>query len=252
MMWPASCGISATGLCIRATMSVLTCARSDATSAVSRSSETRCLTPWSAVAGNPKSSLPGGFPRVPVRRAERACSSGQAPPAARLGGQFIRLGADEGTAAQQRSGAVVVGRGVVGCRGHRNRDRRPAYQRGRRLDRRHPAADPGGRERPGPCPCLDRRSRRLDVMSPAAAPLPVSDDALLGGRVKLLQPVEGYRVAIDPVLLAAAVPAGAGDSVLDLGCGVGAAALCLAARVPGCRVTGVEVQRELVWLAGDR
>lgn len=88
-------------------------------------------------------------------------------------------------------------------------------------------------------------------MSPAAAPLPVSDDALLGGRVKLLQPVEGYRVAIDPVLLAAAVPAGAGDSVLDLGCGVGAAALCLAVRVPGCRVTGVEVQRELVRLAGE-
>jgi len=89
------------------------------------------------------------------------------------------------------------------------------------------------------------------VTPPAAAKLPVSDDALLGGRVKLLQPTEGYRVAIDPVLLAAAVPATAGDSVLDLGCGVGAAALCLAARVPGCRVTGIEVQRELVRLAGE-
>jgi len=86
---------------------------------------------------------------------------------------------------------------------------------------------------------------------PVAAPLPISDDALLGGRVKLLQPTEGYRVAIDPVLLAAAVPAGAGDSVLDIGCGVGAAALCLAARVAGCRVTGIEAQRDLVRLAGD-
>ncbi|HYL32640.1 MAG TPA: methyltransferase [Stellaceae bacterium] len=86
---------------------------------------------------------------------------------------------------------------------------------------------------------------------PAAAKMPVSDDALLGGRVKLLQPTEGYRVAIDPVLLAAAVPAGAGDSVLDLGCGVGAASLCLAARVANCRVTGIEVQRELVRLAGE-
>lgn len=84
-----------------------------------------------------------------------------------------------------------------------------------------------------------------------AAPLPVSDDALLGGRVKLLQPTEGYRVAIDPVMLAAAVPADTGDIVLDIGCGVGAAALCLAARVPGCRVTGIEVQRELVRLAGE-
>src|SRR5207253_10117049 len=44
---------------------------------------------------------------------------------------------------------------------------------------------------------------------------------------------------------------GPGDAVLDVGCGVGAAALCLAAGVPGCRITGVEVQRDLVRLAGD-
>jgi len=89
------------------------------------------------------------------------------------------------------------------------------------------------------------------MTAPVAAPLPVSDDALLGGRVKLLQPVEGYRVAIDPVLLAAAVPAVSDDTVLDIGCGVGAAALCLAARVPGSRITGIEMQRELVRLAGE-
>ncbi|MGH7006957.1 MAG: tRNA1(Val) (adenine(37)-N6)-methyltransferase [Stellaceae bacterium] len=86
---------------------------------------------------------------------------------------------------------------------------------------------------------------------PAAAKLPVSDDALLGGRVKLLQPTAGYRVAIDPVLLAAAVPAAAGEAVLDIGCGVGAAALCLAARVPGSRITGIEAQRDLVRLATE-
>ena len=84
-----------------------------------------------------------------------------------------------------------------------------------------------------------------------AVPLPVSDDALLGGRVRLLQPAAGYRVAIDPVFLAAAVPAAAGDNVFDIGCGVGAAALCLTARVAGCRVIGVEAQRELVRLAGE-
>ncbi len=83
------------------------------------------------------------------------------------------------------------------------------------------------------------------------ARVPVSEDTLLGGSVRLLQPVEGYRVAVDPVLLAAAVPAGAGDAVLDLGCGVGAAALCLAMRVPQCRVTGIELQRDLVRLAGE-
>lgn len=88
-------------------------------------------------------------------------------------------------------------------------------------------------------------------MTPVVASMVVSDDTLLGGRVKLLQPAEGYRVAIDPVLLAASVPAGAGDAVLDIGCGVGAAVLCLAARVRGCRATGIEVQRELVRLAGE-
>lgn len=65
---------------------------------------------------------------------------------------------------------------------------------------------------------------------------------LLGGRVTLFQPVQGYRAAIDPVLLAACVPAGAGQAVLELGCGTGAALLCLAARVPGLCVAGLEIQ----------
>lgn len=79
----------------------------------------------------------------------------------------------------------------------------------------------------------------------------ITDDTLLGGRIRLRQPANGYRAAIDPVLLAAAVPAASVDTVLDIGCGVGAASLCLATRVPGCRVTGIEVQRELVRLASD-
>ncbi len=68
----------------------------------------------------------------------------------------------------------------------------------------------------------------------------VSEDALLGGRVRLRQPAAGYRVAADPVLLAAAVPAKPGDRVLDIGAGTGAAALCLAFRVEGCRIVGLE------------
>ena len=65
-------------------------------------------------------------------------------------------------------------------------------------------------------------------------------DAFLGGKLHLLQPKRGYRAGVDPVLLAAAVPARSGQSVLDLGCGVGAAALCLGARVAGLDLTGVE------------
>ena len=76
-------------------------------------------------------------------------------------------------------------------------------------------------------------------------------DALLGGRVKILQPARGFRTAIDPVLLAAAVPAGPEDSVLDAGSGTGAAALSLAARVEGVRVTGLELQPDLAALARE-
>lgn len=74
-------------------------------------------------------------------------------------------------------------------------------------------------------------------------------DSLLGGKVIFYQPAEGYRAAIDPVLLAAAVPARAGDHVLDLGAGAGAAALCLARRVAECRVTGLEIDPALVSIA---
>ncbi|WP_257884037.1 tRNA1(Val) (adenine(37)-N6)-methyltransferase [Roseobacter insulae] len=74
-------------------------------------------------------------------------------------------------------------------------------------------------------------------------------DAFLGGRVRLYQPRVGYRAGVDPVLLAASVPAVAGQTVLDLGCGVGAAILCLGARVPGLTLTGVEVQPDYAELA---
>jgi len=74
-------------------------------------------------------------------------------------------------------------------------------------------------------------------------------DAFLGGRITLAQPARGYRAGIDPVLLAASVPARSGHSVLELGCGVGAAMLCLAARVPGLALTGIEMQPEYAALA---
>lgn len=77
----------------------------------------------------------------------------------------------------------------------------------------------------------------------------LSDDKFLCGRIRLLQPVKGYRAATDAVLLAAACPAEPGQSVLDLGCGAGAASLCLAARVPGLQQAGLELQPEYADLA---
>jgi tRNA1(Val) A37 N6-methylase TrmN6 len=79
----------------------------------------------------------------------------------------------------------------------------------------------------------------------------LTEDRLLGGRVRLIQPAAGHRAGIDPVFLAAAVPAIAGERVLDVGSGTGAAALCLAARVAGASVTGIEADRALVRLATD-
>lgn len=71
----------------------------------------------------------------------------------------------------------------------------------------------------------------------------------LGGRVRLYQPVKGYRAGVDPVLLAASVCASEGDSVLELGCGAGQGLLCLGARVAGLSLTGVELQAAYADLA---
>lgn len=70
----------------------------------------------------------------------------------------------------------------------------------------------------------------------------LSEDKFLCGRLTLWQPLKGYRAATDPVLLAAACAAEPGQSVLDLGCGAGAASLCLGWRVPGLVLFGLELQ----------
>lgn len=77
----------------------------------------------------------------------------------------------------------------------------------------------------------------------------LTHDAFLGGKLRLYQPCHGYRAGVDPVLLAASVPAQGGQSVLELGCGAGAAILCLGARVPGLFLTGVEREADFAQLA---
>ncbi|MBS7540523.1 tRNA1(Val) (adenine(37)-N6)-methyltransferase [Ancylobacter lacus] len=68
----------------------------------------------------------------------------------------------------------------------------------------------------------------------------VTDDAVLGGRLRLFQPARGHRVGHDAILLAACVGSSARE-VVDLGAGVGSAGLAVAVRLPLARVTLVEI-----------
>ena len=78
-----------------------------------------------------------------------------------------------------------------------------------------------------------------------------TDDGFLDGRVRVRQLTRGFRSGLDAVMLVAAVPARAGQRVLELGAGAGVASLCLAARVPGCTIVGVEIDHELVSVANQ-
>lgn len=75
-----------------------------------------------------------------------------------------------------------------------------------------------------------------------------SVDRFLGGRVTLIQPVEGHRAGLDATLVQAAVPPDAKGHAIDLGAGTGAIAFALAARVPAIEVTAVERDTRLVAL----
>jgi tRNA1(Val) A37 N6-methylase TrmN6 len=85
----------------------------------------------------------------------------------------------------------------------------------------------------------------------AAEPVTITEDAVLGGSLRLRQPKRGHRVGHDAILLAAATGAYAGEQVVDLGAGVGGAGLALAARVAGVHVTLVEIDAALCDLAAE-
>src|SRR6202041_281722 len=77
----------------------------------------------------------------------------------------------------------------------------------------------------------------------------VTEDAFLGGKLRLRQPKSGHRAGHDAILLAAATPACPGDRVVDLGAGVGAAGLAVARRVAGIELVLVEIDSGLAGLA---
>ncbi|MDE0781171.1 MAG: methyltransferase [Alphaproteobacteria bacterium] len=69
-------------------------------------------------------------------------------------------------------------------------------------------------------------------------------DWLLGGKVEIAQPRKGYRVSVDAIFLAAAVAPMTDSTVLDIGCGDGGATLCLAWRVPGLAIDGLDLRAD--------
>ncbi len=71
---------------------------------------------------------------------------------------------------------------------------------------------------------------------------------VLDKKVRLLQPEGGFRTSLDSVMLAAAVPAKAGETVLDMGCGVGGASFCLLWRVDA-KLTGIDINTDYIDLA---
>jgi tRNA1(Val) A37 N6-methylase TrmN6 len=79
----------------------------------------------------------------------------------------------------------------------------------------------------------------------------LTEDAFLGGRLRLRQPKSGHRAGHDAMLLAAATAARAGNRVVDFGAGAGAAGLALATRVPGIQIVLVEIDHALAELARD-
>jgi tRNA1Val (adenine37-N6)-methyltransferase len=76
----------------------------------------------------------------------------------------------------------------------------------------------------------------------------VTHDHLLKEAVRITQPVDGYRVGTDAVLLAASVSTDNGR-ILDMGAGVGGVALCIAHRLAGVQITAVEKDTDIAELA---
>jgi tRNA1(Val) A37 N6-methylase TrmN6 len=76
-----------------------------------------------------------------------------------------------------------------------------------------------------------------------------TEDAFLGGQLRLRQLKSGHRAGHDAMLLAAATPARSGDRVVDFGAGVGAAGLAVAKRVAGIDLVLVEIDEALAGLA---
>jgi tRNA1(Val) A37 N6-methylase TrmN6 len=95
----------------------------------------------------------------------------------------------------------------------------------------------------------DRAYARKRFFLKKEAKTSITEGTLLGGAIRYAQPAAGYRTGIEPVFLAASVPARAGERVLEAGTGAGAALLCLTHRVAGITGLGVEIEPAMAAIA---
>ncbi|MBE7219046.1 MAG: methyltransferase domain-containing protein [Caulobacteraceae bacterium] len=89
-----------------------------------------------------------------------------------------------------------------------------------------------------------------DAARPSDDPEAWDEVRLLGGRARLRQRRDGYRAGLDAALLAAAVCARPGETVVEAGCGAGGALVQAALRAPSARFVGVERDPAALALAG--
>ena len=74
-------------------------------------------------------------------------------------------------------------------------------------------------------------------------------DDFYNGRVKVVQPAQGFRAGTDSLLLAAALRADLDGHALEIGCGAGGALMTAAFRLPAARLTGLEIDPAMAALA---
>jgi tRNA1(Val) A37 N6-methylase TrmN6 len=72
---------------------------------------------------------------------------------------------------------------------------------------------------------------------------------LLGKALRLQTLEDGFQPGLDSVMLAAACPIKQGQSLLDMGCGIGSAGLCVLSRVCETTLSGIDIQTPYAELA---
>src|SRR5438876_11097540 len=100
-----------------------------------------------------------------------------------------------------------------------------------------------------PASCCPKRAWLTNCAPMTDPVLELTEDAFLGGQLRLKQLRSGHRAGHDAVLLAAATAARPGDRIADLGAGAGVAGLAVARRVAGIDLVLVEIDAALAGLA---